>query len=131
MARGLDARLDRRPGVIRAVVALTLVGLLAACEGGGDPVEQALRETAAAHQAAATRTTAEIEAAAAPISPTTDQVHVARMIVHNEEATATARAALRDSRDPQVRRMAQAMVDARSRESAEMRAWTPTAPETN
>ena len=124
MARGLDAGLDRRPGVIRAVIVLGLAGLLAACEGGGDPVEQALRETAAAHQAAATRTTAEIEAAT-PSPSTTDQVHVARMIVHNEEATAAAQAALRDSRDPQVRRMAQAVVDARSRESAVLRAWTP------
>lgn len=111
--------------MIRAIIALGLAGLLAACEGGGDPVEQALRETAAAHQAAATRTTAEIEATTAPRSPTTDQIHVARMIVHNEEATATAQAALRDSHDPQVRRMAQAVMDARSRESAEMRAWTP------
>ena len=111
--------------MIRAAVALGLVGLLAACDGGGDPVEQALRETAAAHQAAATRTTAEIEAAAAPHSPTTDHVHVSRMIAHNEEATAAAQAALRDSRDPEVRRMAQAVVDARTRESAEMKAWTP------
>ena len=111
--------------MIRAAATLGLVGLLAACDGGGDPVEQALRETAAAHQAAAARTTAEIEAATAPGDPTTDQVHVARMIVHNEEATATARAALRDSRDPEVRRMAQAVVDARTRESEEMKAWTP------
>jgi len=110
--------------VIRAVVFLGLAGLLIACDGGGDPVEQALRETAAAHQAAATRTTAEIEAAA-PSRSTTDQVHVARMIVHNEEATATAQAALRDSRNPEVRRMAQAVVDVRTRESAEMKAWTP------
>ena len=72
--------------MIRSAAALGLAGLLAACDGGGDPVEQALRETAAAHQAAATRTTAEIEAAAAPRRSTTDQVHVARMIVHNEEA---------------------------------------------
>ena len=109
----------------RAAAALGLAGLLAACDGGGDPVEQALRETAAAHQAAATRTTAEIEAATAPDPSTTDRVHVARMIVHNEEATAAAQAALRDSRDPEVRRMAQAVVDARSRETAEMKAWTP------
>src|SRR5690606_25739265 len=108
---GLDAGLDRRPGVIRAVIALSLAGLLAACEGGGDPVEQALRETAAAHQAAATRTTAEIEATA-PNPSTTDQVRVARMIVHNEEAMATAEAVLRESRDPRVRRMAQAVVGA-------------------
>ena len=114
--------------MIRAVVLFGLAGLLTACEGGGDPVEQALRETAAAHQAAATRTTAEIEATTAPDPSTTDRVHVARMIVHNEEATAAAQAALRDSHDPQVRRMAQAVVDARSRESAELRAWTPAAP---
>lgn len=111
--------------MIRAAAILGLTALLTACEGGGDPVEQALRETAAAHQAAATRTTAEIDAAAAPSRSTPDQVHVARMIAHNEEATAAAEAVLRDSSDPEVRRMAQAVVEARTRESAEMKAWAP------
>lgn len=110
--------------MIRAVIVLSLAGLLTACEGGGDPVEQALRETAAAHQAAATRATAEIEATA-PNPSAIDQIRVARMILHNEEAMATAETVLRESRDPRVRRMAQAVVDARTRETAEMKTWTP------
>ena len=42
---------------------LALFGLLSACDGGGDPVEQALRDTSAAHQAAAARTTEQMQAA--------------------------------------------------------------------
>ncbi len=36
-----------------------------------------------------------------------------------------ARIALHDSRDPEIRRMAQAVIDIRTREIAEMKAWTP------
>ena len=42
-----------------------------------------------------------------------------------KSAVATARIALRDSRDPEIRRMAQTVIDIRTREIAEMKAWTP------
>jgi hypothetical protein len=49
---------------MRAAPGLIALVMLAACEGGGDPVEQALRETAAANHAAVTQETASAEPAA-------------------------------------------------------------------
>jgi uncharacterized protein (DUF305 family) len=113
--------------MIRTAPPLALLVLLAACDGGGDPVQQALREASAANQAAATRTTAEMQAA----DQTADQAYVAKMIAHHEGAVATARVALRDSRDPEIRRMAQRIIDTRTREIAEMKTWAPTVPPAN
>ena len=49
---------------MRAVaLGLTALMTLSGCEGGGDPVEQALRETAAANHSAVTRETASVESA--------------------------------------------------------------------
>lgn len=79
--------------MIRAALPVALLFVLAGCDGGGDPVQQALRETSAANQAAATRTTAEMQAAA----QTADQAYVAKMIANHESAVATARVALRDA----------------------------------
>lgn len=128
--------------------------LLAACDGGGDPVEQAMREASAKNQAAAVvegtvsgpedhsahrtpagptagdQAFAESEAEmhrlmAAASGETVDQAYIAKMIAHHQGAVAMAQVALRDSRDPEVRRMAQTVIDTQTREIAEMRAWTP------
>ena len=64
---------------------------------------------------------------ATPASTAADQAYVDEMIAHHEAAIAMAEAALRDSRDPEIRRMARAVVDAQTREIAEMRAWRPAA----
>ena len=63
---------------MRAALGLAALLLLAACKGGGDPVEQALRETSAANHAAAAQTTAEAEAATpvAPVAATACDVEV-------------------------------------------------------
>lgn len=136
---------------MRAAPGLAALVMLAACEGGGDPVEQALRETAAANHSAVTQTTAEADHSAhqtatgptpgdcafaaseaamhagmgAASGETVDQAYIAKMIEHHRGAVAMADVALAQSTDPEIRRMAQAVKDAQTREIAEMRAWTP------
>lgn len=140
---------------MRLMIAALSCLLLAACDGGGDPVNQALRDTAAANHAAQVkdgavsgpphaghaapgaptagdRAFAASEASmhekmAAASGETVDQAYIAKMIAHHEGAVEMAEVALRDSRDPEIRRMAQAVVDAQTREIAEMRAWRPVA----
>jgi uncharacterized protein (DUF305 family) len=104
---------------------------LTACEGGGDPVEQALRETASANHAATVKETALVspspEAGTGSGTAPADQAYVAEMIEHHRSAIAMAETALKESGDPEVRRMARAVIDARTHEIAEMQAWGPTA----
>lgn len=128
--------------------------LLTACDGGGDPVQQALRD-ASAERHAATVTDGQVSGAPATAhaatnpgagdaafaaseasmhrkmaeasGDTVDQAYVAKMIAHHEGALEMAQVALAQSRDPEIRRMAQAVVDAQTREIAEMRAWRPAA----
>ena len=147
-----------------ALIALPALLLAAACDGGGDPVQQALRDASAARHAA-TVVDGQVSGPAAPVDhaamghesapasgatagdqafaaseaemhrlmaaasgETVDQAYIAKMIAHHEGAVAMAQVALRDSRDPEIRRMAQAVIDAQTREIAEMRAWTPSSP---
>ena len=135
-----------------APIALTALALiLSACEGGGDPVEQALRDASAenhaatvqegvvsapAHHAASPGTTpgdrafAASEAAmhtgmANASGKTVDEAYIAKMIEHHRGAVAMADVALAQSRDPEIRRMARLAKDTQTREIAEMRAWRP------
>ncbi len=136
---------------MRAGMGLAALMMLAACDGGGDPVQQALRETAAANHSAATPETASVDHAghSAPSGPsegdrafaaseaamhagmatatgeTIDEAYIAKMIEHHRGAVAMADVALARSADPEIRRMAQAVKDAQTREIAEMQAWTP------
>jgi len=136
---------------MRLLIALPFL-LLAACEGGGDPVEQAMRDASAerhaatvkdgevfgpAHggdhgSAAGSQAFAASEASmhakmAAASGATVDQAYVAKMIAHHEGAIEMAEVALAESKDPEIRRMAQAVIDAQTAEIAEMRAWKPAA----
>jgi uncharacterized protein (DUF305 family) len=135
-----------------APIALTALALtLSACEGGGDPVEQALRDAASENHAATVQegvvsTTAHAanghgvtpgdkafaasEAAmhtgmANASGETVDEAYIAKMIEHHRGAVAMADVALAQSRDPEIRRMAQVVKDSQTREIAEMRDWRP------
>lgn len=134
-----------------ALIAFALT--LSACEGGGDPVEQALRDASAENHAATVRegvvstpapaagghgaplgdrafaaSEAEMHTGMAKASgATVDEAYIAKMIEHHRGAVAMADVALAQSRDPEVRRMARAVKDAQTREIAEMRAWEPLA----
>lgn len=100
---------------------LVAVAALTACEGGGDPVEQALRDAATARQAAATPTTAEL-VAQRPAS-TGDRTWVETAIGNHRRAMALAEAAQRDSSDPEIQRLARSAIDSHQREIAALQAW--------
>ena len=111
----------------RAALALALA--TAACSEGGDPVQMALRDASAERQAAAVRD-GTISAPPAPAVRTAggnegDAAYVAGMIEHHRAAMRMAADTLARSDDPEIRRLAQAEIDARTREIAELRSWKP------
>jgi uncharacterized protein (DUF305 family) len=136
-----------------APIALAALALtLSACDGGGDPVQQALRDASAQNHAATVQegvVSAPAHAVSHGATPgdqafaaseaamhagmarasgeTVDEAYIAKMIEHHRGAVAMADVALARSRDPEIRRMAALVKDTQTREIAEMRAWKPTA----
>ena len=109
-----------------AAVALSLMLSLSACKGGGDPVEQALRDASAERQAALVEDGTVSGPAAPGATEAVDQadaVFVAAMIEQHRAAMAVAVDALARSKDPEIRRLAQAEIDLRSRQIAALQAW--------
>ncbi|MBB5659863.1 DUF305 domain-containing protein [Brevundimonas halotolerans] len=110
-----------------ALIALPALALaLSACDGGGDPVQQALRDASAERHAAALKTTEEQQRqtpAPAPVAPSADLALASALIADHEAAIATARSVLDQSQDPDLRRLAQTTLDTHTTELAELRAW--------
>jgi uncharacterized protein (DUF305 family) len=115
---------------MKRFAALVALASIAACSEGGDPVQMALRDASAERQAAAVRdgaisTRPEPGSAAATGASEADAAFVAGMIEHHRAAMAMAVDALARSEDPELRQLAQAEIDTRSRQLAELQAWTP------
>jgi len=102
--------------------------IVTGCEGGGDPVEQAVREASAARHAETVRD-GEVSgpvAAAAPRS-SSDEAYVAQMTTHHEVAIVQSRQILASSNDPEVRGLAQTTIEASTVQLNHMRALQPVA----
>jgi len=99
---------------------------VSACSEGGDPVQMALRDASAARQAAALKETADApQATAGGKAANGDAAYVANMIEHHRAAVTLAVDALARSDDPEIRRLAQAEIDKRTREITELQSWKP------
>ncbi|HYC66966.1 DUF305 domain-containing protein [Brevundimonas sp.] len=112
---------------LTAVVLCALALGLPACKGGGDPVEQALRDASAERQAALVKDGAVSGPAAPdarPASEQADAAFVAGMIEQHRAAMALAVDTLARSQNPEIRHLAQAEIDVRSKQVAELQAWT-------
>ena len=110
----------------RFALAAALVAV-AACSEGGDPVQMALRDASAARQAAAVKE-GSTPAPSPPVAgrdTTGDAAYVAGMIEHHRAAVKMAVDALARSDDPEIRRLAQAEIDKRTREITELQSWKP------
>ena len=109
---------------MRAAGVLLLGLLLSACEGGGDPVQQAMGEAVASNRAAAhPLDPADL---AATGGPSLDQTYVTRLIEDHRRTLTTAQA-MAGSQDPQIRRLAQQAAEASTAQIAALQAWEPAA----
>lgn len=103
----------------RSVVLAGLALTLTACDGGGDPVQQALRDASAERQAALVK---DGKVSGPVTAPDEDAARVQKMIASHEAALIDARAAL-DSPDPEVRRLAEQAIERHTTQLADLRAW--------
>ena len=111
-------------GIRRHGLLLVCALVPGACDGGGDPVQQAVREASAAHQAAAIKDGA-VATRDGPAASPGDQALMAGMIEQHRISLTMADTALAQASDPDLRRMARAVRDRQTREIAEMQAWMP------
>lgn len=109
----------------RAALALGLLAALAACDGE-DPVDAALRDAAAARQAAALKVTGEAEDPKPDAPPrSAEDVWVEATIRDHRKAITDAEALLAQSDNPAVRATAEEVIATRKREIAELKALRP------
>ena len=110
---------------MRRVFLMALPLLLTACEGGGDPVNQAVREASARYQAEAVKegTVSGPLPTASPTAPseTPEQAAIRQMIARNDEAITAARQVLSTSQDLRLRSYAEQTIASREQENLELR----------
>ena len=104
---------------MRLALITVLALALAACAGGGAPVQPALRDSSAERQAALVK---DGEVSGPVTAPDEDAARVQKMLARHEAARIAARAAL-DSSDPEVRRLAEQAIESHTSQLADLRAW--------
>jgi len=104
----------------RYLLCLAVLGV-AACEGGGDPVDQAVREISANYHAQAVKD-GTISSPEPVKTAEADKALVEQMIADHEAAIAKAREVIATSDDAQLKALARRSITTRTAELAELNA---------
>lgn len=110
---------------MRTALLIVACAALAACEGGGDPVQQALRDASAERQAAAFQGYDQPSAPQTePASPAAaDNVAVEALIAATQRAVASAEQVRDATTDPALRALADKNIAAHEATIADLEAW--------
>ncbi len=124
--------MSARPHLLCAACALTLVLPLAAQAANPQPAQAAPTTPPKSGSAPASNSLADMMQAmkkmqasmdALPKTGNTDQLFASMMIPHHQSAIDVAKVELRDGHDPQMRRLARAIIAGQKKEITEMQAW--------
>lgn len=112
---------------MRVILLTAPLLLLAACEGGGDPVQQALRDAAAERQAAAYQGYDQVTPAPTASPETGDQARADALLARHREALVEAVRIEGEAADPALGARATAARLYAEAEIAALEAWRPAA----
>lgn len=115
---------------MKVLVGLTLGTMLAACSPAADKEESAAATTAApaatmnpAQQAYADANAAMHKGMGAAINPDADVAFMQGMIPHHQGAVDMAQVVLKHGKDPETRKLAEAVIASQTAEIEQMQAW--------
>ncbi len=114
--------------MIRSAVFTLPLLALAACEGGGDPVQQALRDASAERQAAAYQGYDQVSPAPSVSSAADDQGRADALLARHRATLAEAQRIEGDAADPALGARATAARMHAEAEIEALEAWRPVAP---